>query len=497
MEESATSFGRFSNSVPIRRCRLRRVLSSLFGAPIGTFFSFALLLASARAQLNVPIKHFIYIILENHSYESYFGTYPNANGIPPGTALPEVPGGPPTIKPFHLTANNIPNDLAHSWDSARTAWDGGKMDGFMWAEWPAGLAYWGGQYPPPPANTATATQQAKPASSSQAKSADEQILSPYGFADDEDEADPTVEAKNNALMAAQVSSTPPSTSQRPSWVIYTMAYMDYNEIPNYWEYANKFTLCDDFFSSLMGPSEPNHLYAVAAQSGGHVGNAGAHKVDVYSFPTMCELLQNSSVTWNYYSETDPLVSSIWKPLPSFTQFNNNPTLDAHLVYTTQFYAALQNGTLPQVCWLVPSRDHSEHPPRDVTRGMQYVTGLVNAVMQSSYWNSCVIIIVWDDSGGFYDHVPPPQPDLYGYGPRVPAIVISPYCISGVVNRTQFDLTSPLKLIEKVLGLPPLTSRDLNSNDMLDCFNFSQAPLPPDIITPGTKLNFSKMVLTVP
>jgi phospholipase C len=129
--------------------------------------------------------------------------------------------------------------------------------------------------------------------------------------------------------------------------------------------------------------------------------------------------------------------------------------------------------------------------------MRYVTRLINAVMTSSLWQSCAIILVWDDFGGFYDHVPPPQDDFYGDGPRIPALVISPYSKGGVIVHTQFDLTSPLKLIETCFGLSSLTQRDADSNNMLDCFNFSQVPLPPDVITPDTKLDFSDMVTTKP
>jgi phospholipase C len=113
--------------------------------------------------------------------------------------------------------------------------------------------------------------------------------------------------------------------------------------------------------------------------------------------------------------------------------------------------------------------------------MWYVTGLVNAVMQSSYWNKCAIIITWDDPGGFYDHVPPVQVDKFGFGFRVPALVISPWSRSGVVVHTQYDSTSPLALLETKYGLPALTERDGSSNSMLDCFDFSQTPLPPHII----------------
>jgi phospholipase C len=374
------------------------------------------------------------------------------------------------------------------------------MDGFIYGEWPQALAYyWGGKPVPTPipglVNLPPRNKLSKRAASS-ASATTEQILSPHGFADDEDDDAPNVEEENEAALASASVSAP--SGPVPSWVRYTLAYMDYHEIPNYWEYARKYTLCDYFFSSLMGPSEPNHLYIVAAQSGGLVYNPAFRQTilkNVFSFPTMVELLQNANVSWRYYVGHEPQRPGKWNPLPAFTQFSNDPSVLSHLVGTDHFYDDLQKGTLPQVCWLVPSLLQSEHPPYSVSTGMHYVTRLVNAVMQSSYWSTCAIILVWDDYGGFYDHVPPLQPDLYGYGFRVPAIVISPYS-TGVVDHTQFDLTSPLKLIETKFGLPALTQRDANSNNMLDCFNFSQTPRPPDIIDSDTKLDFSDMVTTV-
>jgi phospholipase C len=129
--------------------------------------------------------------------------------------------------------------------------------------------------------------------------------------------------------------------------------------------------------------------------------------------------------------------------------------------------------------------------------MWHVTDLVNAIMQSSAWSSTVIIITWDDYGGFYDHVAPPPVDQFGYGPRVPALVISPYARPGFCCHTTFDFTSPLKLIEERFNLKPLTSRDGEANDMLDCFDFQQKPVPPDVITPQTKLDFSHLKTTMP
>ena len=114
--------------------------------------------------------------------------------------------------------------------------------------------------------------------------------------------------------------------------------------------------------------------------------------------------------------------------------------------------------------------------------MWHITDLVNAIMQSDVWKSTVIIVTWDDYGGFYDHVQPPAVDRFGYGPRVPALVISPYARAGLCCHTSFDFTSPLKLIEERFNLEPLASRDRDAHDMLDCFNFEQPPLAPYIIT---------------
>ena len=420
----------------------------------------------------IPIDHFIYIIQENHSFDNYFGTYPGANGIPVGTKLADRPDGPRMYKPFHLVGNAVQRDLAHGWESARTAWRNGAMDGFVWAEWPDALSYyWGAKpYPTPDQNKIQGVPTPTP-----------------------------------TPIAAHPPRLPP-----PTWVLNTLCYMDYTQIPNYWEYARTYTLCDYFFSSLMGPSQPNHLYTVAAQAGGLVFNPAqispitGEEPGTYDFPTMCDLLQAANITWKYYcgflstlNQPEPQLHTVWNPLPAFKQFQTNPALMAHLVYTTQFLTDLQSGSLPEVCWLVPSAEESEHPPYDVTVGMQYVTDLINAVMASPYWSDCAIIVVWDDYGGFYDHVPPQQTDRYGFGPRVPALVISPYSRAGKIIHTRFDLTSPLKLIEKRFRLKPLTDRDADARDMLDCFDFKQKPLPPDIITPDRKLDFSDMVTTQP
>ncbi len=318
-------------------------------------------------------------------------------------------------------------------------------------------------------------------------------MSPDGFADDEDSAAPDVEERNEALAASNArGGGPPDPKKRPSWVSWTISYVDHSVIPNYWEYARKYTLCDAFFSSLIGPSQPNHLYAVAAQSGSLVTNIGRGDAEIYSFHSVIELLGNSNITWKYYTGSPNSAESIWNPLPGFQQYAKGFDVVSHLATTRKFYDDIANGTPPQVCWLVPSEKNSEHPPKNVQDGMWYVTDLVNAVMQSKYWQNCAIVTMWDDYGGFYDHVRPIQTDELGFGFRVPALIISPYSRSGQVVHTTYDLTSPLKLVETKFGLSSLTGRDGSSNTMLECFNFSQSPLPPDVITKSTNLDFSEM-----
>jgi phospholipase C len=459
---------------------------------------FAAVLSLGLAPLTVagqtiPIDHFIFIIQENHSFDNYFSTYPGANGIPPGTLLPDYPGGPKMFRPILCTETHVPHDLPHYWLPAKVAYDGGAMDGFLWAEYPAGYTYYGRGIPVPTPNPNLVEIPKKPSKSSNKKvAAAEEVLSPDGFTDDEDSEAPEVGAENEALALKMASQGPPNPNQRPSWVNYSLSYMDYTIIPNYWEYARKFTLCDAFFSSLTGPSQPNHLYTVAAQSGALVTNIGQGTAEIYLFQSIIELLGNANISWTYYTGDPKSPENVWNPLPGFQQYASGFNVQSHLAPTSTFYHDIKDNTLPQVCWLVPDKGVSEHPPKDVQAGMWYVTRLVNAVMESSYWQNCAIIIMWDDYGGFYDHVPPNQVDEFGYGFRVPALVISPYSHAGQVVHTTYDLTSPLKLLETKFGLPHLTVRDSASNTMLECFNFWQTPLRPVIITPFTKLDFSDM-----
>lgn len=433
------------------------------------------------------IHHFVYIIQENISFDHYFGTYPGANGIPSGVKLAYAPGGPPEIAPFHLHATAIPHDLNHSWQAAHTAVDGGKMDGFLWAEWPGALRYyWTAEVPQPDPNLIYSLSSPPPASQRRVASLGRRAGQFQRGAGTEGEA-----TAAGRLVGGRPATAPAGPA--PDWVLNTLSFYDWHEIPNYWEYARRFTLCDNFFSSLQGPSEPNHLYTVAAQSGGMVNNPPpgiAGEASVYDFPTLADELEANHVSWRYYDEKPNFhTHSLWNPMPAFVQFQQNPDMMRKVVSLNDFYWDVKNGHLPSVCWIVPTAVDSEHPPADSARGMWHVTQLVNSIMQSRYWKDTAIIVTWDDFGGFYDHVAPPAVDAYGLGPRVPALIISPYAKPGYICHTQYDFTSPLKLVEERYGLAPLTQRDRKANDLTDCFDFNQKPLAPDVITPQTKLDF--------
>jgi phospholipase C len=176
-------------------------------------------------------------------------------------------------------------------------------------------------------------------------------------------------------------------------------------------------------------------------------------------------------------------------LPAFKAIRNNPARMARIVGQEEYLRDLDQGTLPQVSWIIPNGPDSEHPTESPTRGMWRVTGLVNALMQSRFWNDTVVFITWDDYGGFYDHVFPPDVDAFGYGPRVPMLVISPFARPGFVAHDTYDFTSVLKFVEVRWGLSHLTSRDHRANNMLECFDFSQSPNPPWVIPVPANLSY--------
>ena len=404
---------------------------------------------SHAAQIRLAqqkIKHIVFLIKENRTFDSLFGLFPGADGATSGKTCD---GGTVPLKPAADQAANID----HSFLAGVVAVDGGKMDCF------------------------------------------------------------------DNLNGGK----PPGLG----------GYVEYSnsQIPNYWRYAQSFTLADEFFSSAYGPSGIEHLWSFAAQSAGFVGHEGAgqygvgkprqycddHREVAFAFKQLSSTqraqvlqLEGSAATArqikDYWDARWPCVNirvlpdelaakhvswkeyrgdnSFVQPLEMVRHVRDSD-LYSHVVSSGRFISDVKNGRMPAVSWLTPPWDASEHPPQSMCAGENWTVQTVNAIMQSRYWQSTAIVLTWDDFGGFYDHVAPPHPDIYGFGPRVPTIVISPWAKPGSIDSETLSFDSVLRFIETVFGVSTLTARDAAASDMLGAFDFSQQPTPPLVLQQRT------------
>ncbi|GAC1326116.1 MAG: hypothetical protein NVSMB25_25230 [Thermoleophilaceae bacterium] len=474
------------------------------------------------------IRHVVVIMQENRSFDSYFGTFPGADGLPMRagrftTCIPD-PRGASCAAPFH-DPRQINGGGPHNAGPAAYDIGAGRMDGFVTQAEVGGGRGCGGR-------------------------------------------------------AAEVCANGSPTD--------VMGYHDAREIPNYWRYARDYVLQDHMFQPNASWSLPSHLFTVSGWSaqcsragdpaschnddelggfrvaqlrgtgarragrrclvrgglrgagrrgirrrlgsatlGGRLGAAIAAcrprippnanlRTRNFAWTDITYLLHRSHVSWGYYVSTggepdcqnggancpqvppqDPVTPSIWNPLPSFTTVVQDGEA-ANVQSASNFYAAARAGTLPAVSWVLPNSFVSEHPPATPADGQAYVTRLVNSVMQGPDWGSTAIFLTWDDWGGFYDHVPPPTVDGNGYGIRVPGIVISPYARRGFVDHQTLSFDAFNKFIEDdFLGgqrLDPLTDgrpdprptvreRAGVLGDLRRDFDFTRPPRPPEPLAP--------------
>lgn len=454
--------------------------------------------ASADTSDIHKIKHVVIIMQENRSFDSYFGTFPGAKGIPMKDGVPTVCVNDPIthtcIKPYH-DSNDRNVGGPHGQADATADIDGGKMDGFI--------------------------------------------------------------AQAEGGSAKCVQNDPSCKSQDK---IDVMGYHTAAEIPNYWSYAQNFTLQDNLFESNASWSLPAHLYMVSEWSAkcskaddpsscvnalenpvnppdynaGYNTNiiqkcragletaacksaltadgltpdiasqlhalieqnckanqdikqcesiienstlisaslkqklvTAANKLTPpdYAWTDLTYLLHKQNVSWGYYvfSGTEPdceddsdmkcapvaqnaQTPGIWNPLPYFDTVRQDGQL-GNIQSLSKFYEAAKAGTLPAVSWIDPTDAVSEHPTALVSTGQAYVTGLINTIMSGPDWDSTAIFLSWDDWGGFYDHVVPPVVDANGYGLRVPGIVISPYAKQGYIDHQVLSHDAYVKFIE--------------------------------------------------
>ncbi len=421
---------------------LAAALTLSLGLPSqGSYRPPAQITLSSSPQGIHKIQHVIVIVQENRSFDSYFGTFPGADGIPRATCVPDpVNGG--CVRPYvdHSDSNT---GGPHQDPNSTADIDHGRMDGFV----------------------------------GQAQ----------------------IHCRGVAPCPTDV-----------------MGYHVKSDIPNYWTYAKDFTLDDHMFVSDHSWSLPTHMYIVSAWSADCTSpanpmsctsndeprNRTAAHPRPFAWTDLTWLMHRYGVSWGYYLDhgaqqpgSSGGVPKIWNTLPGFTDVQRDHQ-EKNIQPLSSYYARAKAGTLPQVSWIVPQPSDSEHPKALISAGQAYVTRVINAAMASPDWNSTAIFLTWDDWGGFYDNVVPPQVDSEGYGMRTPGIVISPYARRGFIDHQPLSTDAYLKFIENDFmdkarlnpandGRPDSRPdvREAHARNIAADFNFNQKPRPPVILNP--------------
>ena len=237
----------------------------------------------------------------------------------------------------------------------------------------------------------------------------------------------------------------------------TLGYYNGSDIPFYYALADAFTLCGNYFSYQLGPTLPNRIALWAGTTGGITRN---HRVPSGSldWPIITDLLEDHHISWKCYNLGTGLGSvpevEFFNAMPFFKRWYKDPRLHFK---EKDYYNDLKAGTLPQVTFLISDAFTSEHPPLSIREGEIKMAQVIEALMKSSSWKSSALFLTYDEGGGYFDHVPPPQLDAYGLGMRVPALVISPWAKRGYVSGQLYEHNSLLKFIERRFGLPTLSS----------------------------------------
>jgi len=360
-----------------------------------------------HARADNPIQHIIFIVKENHSFDDYFGLFPGANGTTVGYAKIN---GVTTQIPLNPGLDKSPNYI-HEWNPAHIAYDNGLMDAFN-------------------------------------------------------------------IAAHNKCSAPPYLCYQE---------MTQAQIPNYWSYAQNFVLNDNTFAPLMGPSFPNHQYTVAAGSGPDLDHSvidnphtppwgcldppsvrvklydGELVYPCFDYSNLADEMTAAGISWKYYSSSQTIFNALEANQNDYQLPNANAR-------PQDFLNDLKNNTLPNFSWLVAPDAFDEHPPNSTCVGENWTVQMMNALMQSSAWSSTVVFLTWDEYGGFYDHVAPPQMDQLGLGFRVPFLIISPFAYANNdpsnphIGHDLFDFSSVLKFAEEVFNLPSLGRDDVNAGD---------------------------------
>jgi phospholipase C len=434
---------------PTPSAAARPALPAHAAAPPHATYASAL---SGAGQGIHKIKHIIVIMQENRSFDSYFGTFPGANGIPARTCIPD-PLRKRCAKPFHDRRNSNTGG-PHGWVGSAADINNGKMNGFV----------------------SQSEQSARSHSDAMGYHNGQDIPNYWTYARD-------YVLQDNMFEPAASWSLPAHLFLVSEWSAHCTTHNPMS--------------CSSALRNVDSPP---------TTPGG--------KPPIYAWTDLTYLLHAHHVSWRYYvmSGTQPDCANadnitcapvaqaphtpgIWNPLPYFDTVKADRQRK-NIQDLSSFYRSAKAGTLPAVSWIEPSGKVSDHPPNLISAGQSHVTRLVNAIMRSPDWKSTAIFLAWDDWGGFYDHVAPPRVDENGYGLRVPGIVISPYARTGLIDHQTLSFDAYAKFIEAdFLGgqaLDPATDgrpdsrpdvrerRPILGNLALD-FNFNQRPRPSMIL----------------
>jgi phospholipase C len=366
------------------------------------------------------ILHVVIIEQENRTFDNLFAGYPGANTSLSGKTSN---GQTVALTPISLAA---PYEILHGDNNFFDAWDQGKMDGFDKEPAvgnPAG-------YPHPQ----------------------------YGYVPDAE------------------------------------------KLP-YLAMAQQYVLDDNMFASQLDGSYSAHLYIVAGQAGRAVNyptgqwgcgpppgmvptltdqrTSGPPVPACFTFTTIADELDRKHVSWHWYGPTPGAPGFEWIGFESAQRVVLGPEWHTNVIGpATRFLSDVAAGQLAGVTWISPTLKYSDHAGSQSTAGPQWVASLVNAVGTSQFWGSTVIFVLWDDWGGWYDHVPPPQLDYDGLGIRVPMLCVSPYAYRGVVSHKLYETSSVLKYIESVWGLSSMAASDARATPAGDgCLNTYGKPRP--------------------
>jgi len=289
-------------------------------------------------------------------------------------------------------------------------------------------------------------------------------------------------------------------TSKPPTPLAAYTYVQRPDVQQYWTLASDYALDDAFFQSNTGPSYPAHQYLIAAQSamadenpsdpniwgcdspaGTRVkvldgdGNEHNGPFPCFDYVTLADEVDQAGLTWTQYVQS---VENFWNAFDAISQIRYGPQWGTRVVQPSeQIITDVANGSLANVTWVAPNWKTSDHPGNHSTLGPQWIASVVDAIGASKFWDSTAIFITWDDWGGLYDPVAPPQLDRMGLGFRVPLIVVSPYAKKGHVSHFRDEFGSILRFTEQAFGLPSLGQTDARADNLADCFDFTQQPSP--------------------